>query len=251
MNIQWYPGHMTKAKRMMQENIKLMYEHSGNKSNSFCRFCRKIADNYGFDISFGESIFNDIIAVQGSIDDILSDREGKRYWIYSPYDNWDEFCNSGVFTIGRDYLGDPTLYESRSDMQGAMLDYGTQADILRGNLLGYKGAIFENLMADFLCKSGQKLYYFHKDSGLEVDFLTRFKGECVLVEVKAKNGKAKSMMTVLKHKNTYHVNNAIKLGQYNVGREGEVLTIPLYMGFLIKEKLADVMIPDIDLGALS
>lgn len=27
----------------------------------------------------------------------------------------------------------------------AMLDYGTQADILKGNLLGYKGAIFENL----------------------------------------------------------------------------------------------------------
>ena len=24
MNIQWYPGHMTKAKRMMQENIKLI-----------------------------------------------------------------------------------------------------------------------------------------------------------------------------------------------------------------------------------
>ena len=24
MNIQWYPGHMTKAKRMMEENIKLV-----------------------------------------------------------------------------------------------------------------------------------------------------------------------------------------------------------------------------------
>ena len=24
MNLQWYPGHMTKAKRMMQENIKLI-----------------------------------------------------------------------------------------------------------------------------------------------------------------------------------------------------------------------------------
>ena len=24
MNIQWYPGHMTKAKRMMEENIKLI-----------------------------------------------------------------------------------------------------------------------------------------------------------------------------------------------------------------------------------
>ena len=24
MNFQWYPGHMTKARRMMQENIKLI-----------------------------------------------------------------------------------------------------------------------------------------------------------------------------------------------------------------------------------
>jgi len=130
----------------------------------------------------------------------------------------------------------------------AMLDYGTQADILKGNLLGYKGAIFENLIADFLCKSGQKPYYFHKDSGLELDFLVRFKGECFILEVKAKTGKAKSMITVLKNKDIYHVNNAIKLGQYNVGREGEVLAIPLYMGFLIEDKIADAIIPDIDLN---
>ena len=133
----------------------------------------------------------------------------------------------------------------------AMLDYGTQADILKGNLLGYKGAIFENLMADFLCKSGQKLYYFHKDSGLELDFLVRFKGECVILEVKAKSGKAKSMTTVLKNKGVYHVNKAIKLGQYNVGREGELLTIPLYMGFLVKDKIADAIIPDVDLSLLT
>ena len=132
----------------------------------------------------------------------------------------------------------------------AMLDYGTQADILKGNLLGYKGAIFENLMADFLCKSGQKLYYFHKDSGLELDFLVRFNNECVILEVKAKGGKAKSMATVLKNKDVYHVKSAIKLGQYNVGREGEVLTVPLYMGFLIEDKLADAVIPDIDLSWL-
>ena len=132
-----------------------------------------------------------------------------------------------------------------------MLDYGTQADILRGNLLGYKGAIFESLMADFLCKSGQKLYYFHKESGLEIDFLVRFKGECVLVEVKAKTGRTKSMSTVLKNKDVYHVNNGIKLGQYNVGRDGDVLTIPLYMGFLIKDKLSESIIPDVDLSQLT
>lgn len=133
----------------------------------------------------------------------------------------------------------------------AMLNYGTQIDILKGNLLGYKGAIFESLMADFLCKSGQKLYYFHKESGLELDFLVRFKGECVVLEVKAKTGKAKSMTTVLKNKDVYHMNNAIKLGQYNVGREGNILTIPLYMGFLIQDKLMDAIIPEVDLSLLT
>ena len=133
----------------------------------------------------------------------------------------------------------------------AMLDYGTQADILKGNLLGYNGAIFENLMADFLSKSGQKLYYFHKDSGLELDFLVRFNGECVVIEVKSKTGKSKSMTTVLKNKDVYHVNNAIKLGQYNVGRNGEVLTIPLYMGFLVDDKISDIIIPEVDLSSLS
>lgn len=132
----------------------------------------------------------------------------------------------------------------------AMLDYGTQADILKGNLLAYKGAIFENLIADFLCKSGQKLYYFHKDSGLELDFLVRFKGECVVLEVKAKSGKAKSLRTILKNKHVYHVNHGIKLGQYNVGRENDILTMPLYMGFLIQETLTDIVIPDIDFDAL-
>ncbi len=143
------------------------------------------------------------------------------------------------------------LYTTDIGILIAMLDYGTQADILKGNLLGYKGAIFENLMADFLCKSGQKLYYFQKDSGLELDFLIRYKGECLVLEVKAKSGKTKSLKTVLKNKDIYHVNNAIKLGKYNIGREEEVLTIPLYMGFLIKDNLADIIVPDIDLSLLT
>ena len=142
------------------------------------------------------------------------------------------------------------LYTTDIGLFVAMLDYGTQADILKGNLLAYKGSIFENLMADFLCKSGQKLYYFQKDSGLELDFLVRYKGECVVIEVKAKTGKTKSLKTVLKNKNIYHVNHAIKLGKYNIGREEEMLTIPLYMGFLIQDTLSDVIVPDIDLRIL-
>ena len=116
----------------------------------------------------------------------------------------------------------------------SMLEDGTQYDILQGNLYGYKGAIFENLIADIFNKMGRKLYYFHKDSGLEVDFLIRYHGECVPVEVKAHTGNTKSTKTILRHPEKYHVHQAIKLGDYNLGRNGQILTLPLYMAFLLK-----------------
>ena len=116
-----------------------------------------------------------------------------------------------------------------------MLEEGTQSSILSGDLRGYKGAIYENVMADMLGKMGRHLYYFHKDSGLELDFLIRFRGECVPLECKARTGKAKSMATVLKNKEVYHVDHELKLGDYNIGRDGALLTIPMYMGFLIGE----------------
>lgn len=131
-----------------------------------------------------------------------------------------------VFKI---YMADTGLFIS-------MLEDGTQFDILQGNLYGYKGAIFENLIADIFIKMQRKLYYFHKDSGLEVDFLMRYKGECVLLEVKAKSGNTKSTNTILKYPGKYHVYHAIKLGDYNVGRAEALLTLPLYMAFLLNEK---------------
>lgn len=126
------------------------------------------------------------------------------------------------------YMVDTGLFVS-------MLEDGTQFDILQGNLYGYKGAIFENLIADIFTKMKRKLYYFRKDSGLEVDFVIRYKGECVLVEVKAKDGNTKSTKTILANPDKYHVFHAIKLGDYNVGRSNQLLTIPLYMAFLLRQ----------------
>lgn len=130
-----------------------------------------------------------------------------------------------VFKI---YMQDCGLFVS-------MLEEGTAGDIMQGNLYGYKGAIFENLVADMLVKMGRKLYYFRKDSGLEVDFVMRYKKNCTLVEVKAKDGNAKSVKTVLSHPEKYHVHHAIKLGDYNIGRAGNILTLPMYCAFLLKE----------------
>lgn len=129
-----------------------------------------------------------------------------------------------VFKI---YMVDTGLFVS-------MLEDGMQFDILQGNLYGYKGAVFENLIADIFTKMRRKLYYFHKDSGLEVDFVIRYRGECVLVEVKAQSGNVKSTKTILAHPEKYHVKQAIKLGDYNVGRAGVMTILPLYMAFLLR-----------------
>ena len=126
------------------------------------------------------------------------------------------------------YMADTGLFVS-------MLDDGTQFDIMQGNLHAYKGAIFENLVADIFTKMKRRLYYFRKDSGLEVDFVTRYKGECVLVEVKSKDGNIKSSKTILSHPDKYHVNHAIKLGDLNIGNSGQFLTLPLYMTFLLRQ----------------
>ncbi len=115
----------------------------------------------------------------------------------------------------------------------SMLDEGTQSDILQGSLYGYKGAIYENVVADILGKMGRKLYYFHKTDSIEIDFMMRYNGECTPLECKARTGNAKSLSTLLKHPEKYHVYHALKLGDYNVGREGALLTLPLYMGFLL------------------
>ena len=117
----------------------------------------------------------------------------------------------------------------------SMLEEGSQLNILQGDLLSYHGAIKENLIADVLGKMGRKLYYFHKNAGVELDFLMRYKGQCTPVECKATTGNAKSMRTVLKHPEKYHVTSAIKLGDYNVGRNGDLLTLPLYMTFMLTD----------------
>jgi len=129
------------------------------------------------------------------------------------------------------YMQDTGLFVS-------MLEDGTQFDILQGNLYGYKGAIFENLAADIFSKMGRKLYYYHKNSGLEIDFVIRYKGQATLIEVKANSGNVKSCKTILRHPEKYHVKQAIKLGTYNIGRPDEsfpILTIPFYMCFLLRE----------------
>ena len=132
-----------------------------------------------------------------------------------------------------------------------MLGPGVRADILQGNLGGFKGAIYENLMADTLHKKEQNLYYFQKDSGMELDFLVRLNGECVPLEVKAKTAQAKSVKTVLNHPEKYKVKHVIKFGDFNIGRDGQLLTLPNYMQFLLNLEPEEIVLESIDVDAVN
>lgn len=143
------------------------------------------------------------------------------------------------------------IYTADIGILVAMLGPAARVDILQGNLGGFKGAIYENLMADTLIKKGQSLYYFQKESGMELDFLIRYKGECVPVEVKAKSAQAKSIATVRKHPEKYGVKNFIKFGDYNVGRDGDLLTLPTYMQFLLDLEPEEIVLEEIDMEDLT
>ena len=126
------------------------------------------------------------------------------------------------------------IYMQDTGLFVAMLEDGSAGRILSGDLGMYKGAIYENIVADAFSKTGRPLYYYHKDSGLEIDFITSIEAEAALVEVKATTGNTKSANTILKNKSQYGVNRCIKLSENNVGEEKEKLTIPYYMVYLLR-----------------
>ena len=126
------------------------------------------------------------------------------------------------------------IYMQDTGLFVAMLEDGSAARILSGDLGMHKGAIYENIVADAFSKTGRPLYYYHKDSGLEIDFITSIDAEAALVEVKATTGNTKSANTILKNKSQYGVNRCIKLSENNVGEEKEKLTIPYYMVYLLR-----------------
>lgn len=124
------------------------------------------------------------------------------------------------------------VYMADTGLLMAMLEDGSQTEIMNGNLGIYKGAIYENIIADIFNKSGKKLYYFEKNSTLEIDFIIRYNNVITPVEVKsADNTKSKSLYSLM---NNYNVTSAIKLSSKNVGvSDNGIISLPLYMSMFL------------------
>ena len=125
------------------------------------------------------------------------------------------------------------IYVQDSGLFVAMLERGTAAKILSGDMGFYKGAIYENIIADCFSKQGRKLFYFRKDSGLEIDFVENIKGEIAIIEVKATTGRSKSAKTVL-NSDKYDANIGYKLSENNIGVADKMVTLPYYMAMFLE-----------------
>ena len=131
------------------------------------------------------------------------------------------------------------LYYPDTGLLVASLDDEAQEDLRMNKNLGvYKGALYENFVAEAFLKQGLGLFYYKKDnSTLEEDFFARTKDSLVPIEVKSNSNKSKSLSSLIKNENYHDINFGIKLGDFNVGLANNIYTFPYFCSFLIKEFL--------------
>lgn len=90
-------------------------------------------------------------------------------------------------------------------------------------------------------RQGYKLYYYKRDdSSLEQDFFVRTASTLIPVEVKAKNGTAKSMRTLIRSEKYTDIHCGIKFTGGNVGYRDGIYTFPYFCAFLLKRYLGKV-----------
>lgn len=131
------------------------------------------------------------------------------------------------------------LYFSDTGLLVSLLDEESQEDLRANKNLGvYKGALYENIVAEALVKSGYKLYYYKKDNGtLEEDFFIRTANNLIPIEVKAKGGHSKSLRTLISSNEYPDIAYGFKLSANNIGYNEHIYTFPYFCTFLLKRMM--------------
>lgn len=134
--------------------------------------------------------------------------------------------------IYRVYFGDTGL------LIGS-LDEESQDDLRKNqNFNAYKGAIYENVIADMLVKEGYDLYFYKNEKGtIEMDFFIRDANYLIPLEVKANDNATVSLNNLID--NCKDINYGIKLCNKNIGFNGKFYTFPYFTTFLLKRYLRE------------
>ena len=131
------------------------------------------------------------------------------------------------------------LYFKDTGLLVATLDEEARDNLRINKALGiYKGGLFENIVGEAISKSGGELYYYKREDGtLEEDFFLRTMTNLVPIEVKARNSKSKSMISLIKNDKYSDIKWGIKLCSANIGKSNDVYTFPYFCAFLLRKYL--------------
>lgn len=121
------------------------------------------------------------------------------------------------------------------------LDEEAQDDLRKNkNFNTYKGAIYENIIADMLVKQGYDLYFYRNDKAtLEMDFFVRDKSSLIPVEVKATDGSTISLNNLIESSKYNEIKYGIKFGYKNIGFNGKFYTFPYFLAVFLKRYLKE------------
>lgn len=127
----------------------------------------------------------------------------------------------------------------------------TKIELINKNGEVNNGAHFENAVAQQLIANGFEPYFCKKKNVGELDFVIEMSGKVVPIEVKS--GKAYKSHKALNNFMSvpdYHMEKAYVFSVGNVETEGNVIYLPIYMCYLLKEQQIGQMIVDLDMEGL-
>ncbi|MBE6423214.1 ATP-binding protein [Succinivibrio dextrinosolvens] len=131
------------------------------------------------------------------------------------------------------------LYYPDTGLLVSSLDDEAQEDLRVNRNLGvYKGALYENFVAEAFVKQGLGLFYYKKEnSTLEEDFFVRTQNNLIPVEVKSNRDQSRSLSSLIKNENYREISYGIKFGDFNIGYANNIYTFPYFCVFKLKDYL--------------
>ena len=140
-------------------------------------------------------------------------------------------------------LGVFKIYMFDTGILAGQFSNGDITQFIQGNMGMYKGMLYENVVAQMLCKTGKDAYYYEPNTSSEIDFVIEDGMEIVPIEIKGGlHVRSKSFDNFIKN---HSVKKAYRFSYKNVGISGDGVTkyIPLYaLEIILKYCLVDGLI---------
>lgn len=127
----------------------------------------------------------------------------------------------------------------------------TKIELISQNGEVNNGAHFENAVAQQLLANGFEPYFCKKKNVGELDFLIEMGGKVVPIEVKSgKKYKSHKALDNYLDVSEYHLERAYVFSTSNVEKEGNIIYLPIYMSYLLKEPKIEQLIVNLDISGL-